>query len=208
VPDYFPRNIITRSVGSRPGVQVDLEGIFPSAIGDTFLLCTDGLPGLVDDTEIGMILKHLPPSESVRALKDLAVLKGGFDNITAIVVHVTGPQAVGRPDSDSFASTPGADADTRPEGSFDGQRLGKGPYTATDCFSDDGFVARLADVLEKLHGTAAHANWETSQGELGTSRDRAAAAARAGDQTQAVREYCRAIRSALKRPDTCPEPMG
>ena len=39
----IPKNVITRSLGPRPKVQVDLEGPFPVAVGDKYLLCSDGL---------------------------------------------------------------------------------------------------------------------------------------------------------------------
>jgi len=92
LPDYIPKNIITRSLGPSAQVEVDLEGPFPIAVGDTFLLCSDGLSGPVKDEEMGVILGSMPPSEAVRALIDLANLRGGPDNVTVIVARVTGPQ--------------------------------------------------------------------------------------------------------------------
>ena len=94
VPDYVPKNIITRSLGPNPTVRVDLEGPFSVGAGDTFLLCSDGLSGPVTDEEMGTILGCLPPAEAARALVDLANLRGGPDNITVIVVRVTGPQVI------------------------------------------------------------------------------------------------------------------
>ena len=91
VPDYVPRNVITRSLGPNAKVQVDLEGPLPVMVGDTFLLCSDGLSGPVKDDEIGIILGCLPPSDAVQTLIDLAKLRGGPDNITVIVARVTAP---------------------------------------------------------------------------------------------------------------------
>lgn len=85
---YIPKNIITRSLGPNPEVQVDLEGPFSIQPGDVFLLCSDGLSGQVRDEEIGKILSLLPPEEAVRTLIDLANLRGGPDNITVIVARV------------------------------------------------------------------------------------------------------------------------
>jgi len=93
VPSYVPRNVITRSVGPHPEVQVDLEGPLPLEIGDTFVLCSDGLSGMVDDREVGTILRCLPPDEAVAVLVDLALMRGGPDNISVIAVRVTGPQS-------------------------------------------------------------------------------------------------------------------
>jgi protein phosphatase len=91
VPNFIPKNIITRSLGPNPEVQVDLEGFYPVQPGDTFLLCSDGLSGQVPDDEIAQILATLPPQEAVRSLVDLANLRGGPDNITVIVARATGP---------------------------------------------------------------------------------------------------------------------
>ncbi len=88
---FVPKNIITRSLGPHPHVQVDLEGPFPLEVGDTFMLCSDGLTGQVRDEEIGAILRGFSPQEATRALVDLANLRGGPDNITVIAVRVTAP---------------------------------------------------------------------------------------------------------------------
>ena len=90
LPNYVPKNVITRSLGPNEAVQVDVEGPFPLMAGDTFLLCSDGLSGQVNDDEIGVILQALPPSEAVQTLVDLANLRGGPDNITVIVTRVAG----------------------------------------------------------------------------------------------------------------------
>ncbi|MHB8900963.1 MAG: PP2C family protein-serine/threonine phosphatase [Thermoguttaceae bacterium] len=92
IPSFIPRNVITRSMGPNPEVQVDLEGPFPIQPGDTFLLCSDGLTGRVNDTEIGQILTCLTPLEAAQALIDLANLRGGPDNITVVIARVTAPQ--------------------------------------------------------------------------------------------------------------------
>ena len=88
VPSYIPKNIITRSLGPSAQVQVDLEGPYPLAPGDTFLVCSDGLSGQVSDEELGVILGALPPREAAQTLVDLANLRGGPDNITVIVVRI------------------------------------------------------------------------------------------------------------------------
>ena len=73
-------------------------------MGDTFLLCSDGLSGPVEDEEIGAILASMPPAEAVDAPVDLANLRGGPDNIPAIVVKVIGP-----PPTQSQAGRPGSE---------------------------------------------------------------------------------------------------
>ena len=93
--DSFPRNVITRSLGPSAEILVDMEGPFPLQEGDVFLLCSDGLTGQVADEEIGILLGSLPPARAVRVLVDLANLRGGPDNITAIVSKITGPTIIG-----------------------------------------------------------------------------------------------------------------
>lgn len=86
-----PKNVITRSLGPNEKVKIDFEGPYPVAQGDTFILCSDGLTGRVEDAEIATILRTLPAKEAARALVDLANLRGGPDNITVIVVRVINP---------------------------------------------------------------------------------------------------------------------
>ncbi len=84
----IPKNVITRSLGPNASVQVDIEGPLPVALGDTFLLCSDGLTGRVTDEELASVLGTLPPNEAVHLLIDLANLRGGPDNITVLVAKV------------------------------------------------------------------------------------------------------------------------
>lgn len=101
-----PRNVITRSLGPEQTVQVDMEGPFPVLPGDTFVVCSDGLCGLLNDSEIGMIAGELPPTEASRMLVHLSNLRGGPDNITVVVVRA-GDIPEGAEDSDHFVTTKG-----------------------------------------------------------------------------------------------------
>ena len=92
----IPKNVITRSLGPHATVQVDIEGPFPTEIGDAFLLCSDGLTGRVHDEEIALILSHFAPDEAVEFLVDLANIRGGPDNITVTVLKVIGPHIATR----------------------------------------------------------------------------------------------------------------
>ncbi len=105
-PDYIPKNIITRSLGPNAEVQVDLEGPYPLQPGDTFLLCSDGLSGQVEDNEISQILQALGAQEAARALVDLANLRGGPDNITVVVARVTGPLGFPEPSAEPGIPAP------------------------------------------------------------------------------------------------------
>lgn len=90
----IPKNVITRSLGPNPTVQIDLEGPHPVMLGDVYLLCSDGLTGRVEDAELGAILASVPPKEAARALVDLANLRGGPDNCTVLIARVVGAEAV------------------------------------------------------------------------------------------------------------------
>lgn len=92
ISNFIGKNIITRSLGPNPNVQVDIEGPHPCQPGDTFLLCSDGLTGQVEDAEIGAVLVCLPPAEAVHALVDLANLRGGPDNITVVCAKLLDQQ--------------------------------------------------------------------------------------------------------------------
>jgi protein phosphatase len=81
-------NVIVRSLGPEPLVEVDVEGPHPVQAGDMYLLCSDGLSGPVTDAEIGAIASSLPAAEACRALIGLANLRGGPDNITVLIVQV------------------------------------------------------------------------------------------------------------------------
>jgi len=88
MPEYIPKNVITRSLGPTDNLEVDLEGPFPLKQGDQFLLCSDGLSGQITDDEMGQILEILSPDEATETLINLANLRGGPDNITVVVVKV------------------------------------------------------------------------------------------------------------------------
>ncbi len=82
------RHVITRSLGPEPAVQIDIEGPYPIFPGDVYLLCSDGLTGHVQDAEIGIIARELPPQEACRLLVNLANLRGGSDNISVVAAQV------------------------------------------------------------------------------------------------------------------------
>lgn len=82
------KHVITRSIGPEPVAEPEVDGPFPTRPSDSFLLCSDGLTGLVKDAEIGAITKHLSPIDACRLLINLANLRGGTDNITVIIAQV------------------------------------------------------------------------------------------------------------------------
>ena len=90
-----PKNVITRSLGPNPNVQIDLEGPHPIVLGDVYLLCSDGLAGRVEDAEIGAMLSEPAPARSgPGARRSRRTLRGGPDNVTVLIAKVTGPELV------------------------------------------------------------------------------------------------------------------
>jgi PPM family protein phosphatase len=84
------RNILTRAMGTTPNVKVDTFEA-KLELGDTLLLCSDGLHSLVNDQEIAQILSQKSPQEASQALVDRANSLGGVDNVTVIVARLDPP---------------------------------------------------------------------------------------------------------------------
>jgi protein phosphatase len=85
------RNIITRALGLRPEVEVDADEA-TLAPGNTIVICSDGLHGLVSDEEIVSYVRRLRPADAVDALVKLANDRGGPDNISVVVARVLGDE--------------------------------------------------------------------------------------------------------------------
>ena len=97
---YHPySNVITRCVGAGDSVEADTyTGDIKS--GDVFLVASDGLTGMVDDRRLQqLLLSRASAGRVVDALIAEANYRGGLDNITAIVVQVSGTNSpeLGRP---------------------------------------------------------------------------------------------------------------
>jgi serine/threonine protein phosphatase PrpC len=86
------KNVITRSVGFEKDVNVEIYQMTVQ-IGDSFLICSDGLSGLLEDTTILQIVqKQLfeagQVQKAVDDLIDAANVEGGDDNITSVLIQV------------------------------------------------------------------------------------------------------------------------
>ncbi len=86
------KNVITRAVGHKDYVQVDTVDI-DIAVGDRFLLCSDGLHGyFTSDGEVAELCSDGSLEECAEAAIGLANQRGGKDNITAVVIEVQDPE--------------------------------------------------------------------------------------------------------------------
>jgi len=82
------RSIITRALGPEHDVEVDAH-THSARSGDVFVLCSDGLTGMVSDDEMAAILRGEETLEAaVRSLIRAANQSGGRDNITAVLFRV------------------------------------------------------------------------------------------------------------------------
>ncbi len=88
-------HVLTRCLGSEISFAIDLISLWlwPTRIGqrgDVLVLCSDGLYSMVSDQEICDVIGEMSPSSAVARLISIARERGGFDNITVIVVPLSG----------------------------------------------------------------------------------------------------------------------
>ena len=81
------RNMLTRAIGTAPQVEADVL-VLSLQKGDTVLLCSDGLHGLVADEEISRVLREHTPQEAAKTLVDKANQQGGSDNVTVVIARL------------------------------------------------------------------------------------------------------------------------
>lgn len=84
----FPKNVISRALGRGEKVEIDVR-TEPLQAGDVYLLCSDGLSGMVNDAGIrGFLEQESDPTKVCQLLVDAANAAGGTDNVTVIVIRV------------------------------------------------------------------------------------------------------------------------
>ena len=86
------QHMITRAVGATDVLELDDDAI-EVADGDVFLLCSDGLSNELTDDEIVAVLNSAERENASEQLVELALARGGRDNITAVVVQAEDPDA-------------------------------------------------------------------------------------------------------------------
>lgn len=86
--EAFPhKNVIVRALGMKDSVNVDINKVEPKD-GDIYLLCSDGLSGMVPDKQMEQILQNQPDLEKACAqLIDAANANGGNDNVTCVLAQ-------------------------------------------------------------------------------------------------------------------------
>lgn len=115
------RNEITRAIGAGSVGEADYW-MLPAEGGDRILVCSDGLSTELDDDRIARILgEEREPQDAATRLVHEALLHGGRDNVTVIVIDAHGDAG------DPFDTAPAgsrvsdADTDTRPRAAAGGR---------------------------------------------------------------------------------------
>ncbi len=81
------RNVLQRSMGVSEDVDIDVNGPFDVQKDDVFILCSDGLHGLVKEPELKEIAA-LPIDQAATEYVKRALLRGAPDNVTVIVAKI------------------------------------------------------------------------------------------------------------------------
>jgi protein phosphatase len=153
------RSVITRALGAYPDVEVDTD-VFPARAGDVFLLCSDGLTGMVHEPELKPLLED--PGRSLeqigRTLIAAANENGGRDNITVILFRLEDVDDRRAP-RDAAATAESDAALTAEYDTFTGEPAPRqGVTRPSGVNSEDVAAAVRADESEaeyRRHGTVA-----------------------------------------------------
>ncbi|CAN7162669.1 protein phosphatase 2C domain-containing protein [Microbacterium sp. LjRoot45] len=110
------RNEITRAIGAGSDGEPDFW-LVPAEPGDRMLICSDGLSGELDSERLRRVLAETPdPQEAATRLVHEAMVRGGRDNITVVIVDAVGVR--GHDDVPVDTAQAGGrdevDSDTRP----------------------------------------------------------------------------------------------
>ena len=104
------RSVITRALGTDDNIEADLFEV-PVTVGDRFMICSDGLTGMVPDTDLVELLEQgYDAQATAEALVKAALAGGGEDNVTVVVVDV-------------LADEEAKSGETKETGAFSGQIL-------------------------------------------------------------------------------------
>ena len=138
-------HVLLRALGAEAELRLDY-GAQPVAAHDRFLLCSDGVYGVMSDDRMAEILRErLGPSDAARALVSAALQSGSTDNCTALVLDI-----IGLPASDwteagaGIAQLPLAPVPTAGE-TVDGFVL--------NAIISDGRYTRLFSAVDELEST-------------------------------------------------------
>ena len=89
--NHMYANVLTRAVGTQAAINVDILEVELSS-DDIFLLCSDGLHHYYNNQELYKAMIGTEPTQATHSMIESAKKKGGHDNLTGVVIHVTKPE--------------------------------------------------------------------------------------------------------------------
>lgn len=150
LPEHINRNILFTCLGSPTKPVFDVTGPIALQQGDKLMLCSDGLWGSLNDTDIAYHLSHKPVSEAVPDLVEKALGKAGdsSDNVTCIAMEWETP--------DGFESTRGSiSTDTVSDGVFASTVQAGWLDSGMDDLDDAAIERSIAEINAAIRRSAA-----------------------------------------------------
>jgi PPM family protein phosphatase len=174
---------------------LDIEGPLPVELGDVYLLCSDGLSGPVTDPELGAFIANFHPEQACRYLIQLANLRGGPDNITAVIVRLGPWNEPGTAETNTVPVPQTAPKSSRGFsisgliGSFKSKPVAppveEHIYRTAECPIDDQLLSQLSQDVREAQAHAIEQTWPVDWPVLANLR-REAEEARTEGQTRAA----------------------
>ena len=87
VAEHPQRSMLTQALMGSQALSIGLH-VFDLKAGDRFILCSDGLSGVLTDKEIKTLVKSQTPQDAAAALVDATYINGAPDNVTIIVADL------------------------------------------------------------------------------------------------------------------------
>jgi hypothetical protein len=195
-----PKNVITRSLGPDPNVEVDIEGPLAVEPNDVFLLCSDGLSGPINDPELGAFAANFHPQDACRYLINLANLRGGLDNITVLILRIgawiepdAGPEAAageGEKPNHAGKKAPGWKSALtsifRPRIAAP-VTVEDHPYRTAECPITLELIDKYSDLVRRVQAHAVEQAWSLDWTQFAKYRRSESEARTAGDLRAALR---------------------
>jgi serine/threonine protein phosphatase PrpC len=100
------RNVLFQSIGLKRDITIQTKGPLPIQIGEKYLVCSDGLYGVVPDSEIEEYLDKKSTAQIAGTLVKRAKKNGGPDNISVIVISTEPDETINLPDTVKIIFSP------------------------------------------------------------------------------------------------------
>ena len=150
MPANFNRNVLFTCLGSPSKPEFDQTGPVPLQHGDKIMLCSDGLWGTLEDSDIVYQLSQQPVAEAAPDLVERALLKAGdrSDNVTLVAMEWEMPNL--------FESTRGSiTTESIDEGVFASTVQAGAWDTDADDLDDAAIERSIAEINEAIRRSAA-----------------------------------------------------